>query len=324
MVDWKLVVPVLDKWKDVLGEQAFTLDELADMVLAVATNPYHIKRGSEEYSTAIEQCVKAVLPRLEYYSWYDVVVVRVARFNEQRWIDEMNQEETNLIMQWEQPTAARINSQLEQQPTSAAETVISIAAAASMVYPSVDEQQSQRTANEIVMVEPTTEHEQQTAAYLCTDHVVVSAVCVVTALITAFVLESSGFADSRSAATHAGATAAAIQQTIDSSAACNRTQQQQNAVNRAAVSAYAVAMSSTASSVTAFPYDPGGRNRVFDPGGPSCSLLLIGDTFHTESVAGSQLSTQRHQLPSHASSWARKDPTDTAVTSSRGMSLLVN
>ena len=324
MVDWKLVVPVLDDWKNVLGEHPFTLDEFADVVFAVATDPHRpSKDGSELLSDAIQQCIQAVLSRSEYNSWFDAVVGRIATFNQQRQIYEMNQEETNLIMQWERPTAARVNRQHEQQPTSAAETVISSAVAVSMVYPAVDEQLLRSSAKETVIIEHPSEHEQQEAAHLCADHVFISAVGVVAALILAFVLDSSGFADSGSAP-DAVATAAAIRQTIDSSAVCCSTQQQQNAAHLAAVSAYAVATSTTTSSVAAFPYDPGGRHRVFDPGGHSCSLLLIGDTFHAESVAGSQLSTQRHQLPSHALSWARKDPTDTAETSSRGMSLVVN
>ena len=84
--------------------------------------------------------------------------------------------------------------------------------------------------------------------------------------------------------------------------------QQQRAEHPDTVSVDAVPTSPPASSVAAFPYDPGGRSRVYDPGGRSRSLLLLGDALHPESVADSQQSTQCHQSPSHALSLVREDP----------------
>ena len=136
-----------------------------------------------------------------------------------------------------------------------------------------------RTETTIISA-PTTQPQQQKAArQLSPAEAVAVAVGVLAALNVAFLCEASGLVNS-SAAADTDATTPAPQQTSKSSSARSYSRQQHDAEHPDTVSVDAVPTSPQASSVAAFPYDPGGRSRVFDPGGRSCSSSLLGYSLH--------------------------------------------
>ena len=203
-------------------------------------------------------------------------------------------------------TGAAIDQEFSENSTPT-ETVISTVAG---VSPSNNKNSLQSTAVETgtaIISAPTTQPQQQRAAHqLSPAEAVAVAVGVLAVLNVTFLCEASGLVNS-SAAADTATTTAASQQTSKSSSARSYSRQQHDAEHPDTVSVDAVPTSPQASSVAAFPYDPGGRSRVYDPGGRSRWLLLLGDALHPESVADSQQSTQCHHDPSHALSMLRED-----------------
>ena len=134
-----------------------------------------------------------------------------------------------------------------------------------------------RTETAIISA-PTTQPQQQRAAHqLSPAEAVAVAVGVLTVLNGAFLCEASGLVNSSAAA---DTTTPASQQMSKSSSARSYSRQQHDAAHPDTVSVDAVPTSPPVSSVVAFPYDPGGRSRVFDPGGRSRSSSLLGYSLH--------------------------------------------
>ena len=178
-------------------------------------------------------------------------------------------------------TGAAIDQEFSENcpPT---ETVISTVAEVSLSNNKNSLQSTAVRTETAIISAPTTQPQQQRAAYqLSPAEAVAVVVGVLTALNVASLCEGSGFsAVNSSAAADTDATTPAPQQTSKSSSARSYSRQQHDAEHPDTVSVDAVQTSPPASSVVAFPYDPGGRSRVFDPGGCSRSLTLLGYLLH--------------------------------------------
>ena len=177
-------------------------------------------------------------------------------------------------------TGTAINQEFSENYCTPTQTVISTVAG---VSPSNNKNSLQSTAvrtETAIISAPTTQPQQQKAArQLSPAEAVAVAVGVLAALNVAFLCEASGLVNS-SAAADTDATTPAPQQTSKSSSARSYSRQQHDTAHPDTVSVDAVPTSPPASSVAAFPYDPGGRSRVLDPGGRSRSSSLLGYSLH--------------------------------------------
>ena len=116
-------IPVLDKYKDVLGQGPFTLSLMADWILLFSSNPSYSEHDRQRWFKAICNCVKPVL-QTEFQEWVSPIILQVIELREQQLFIMREQEETNWIWLHECPVEITTGHQEFREDCTPTEIVI--------------------------------------------------------------------------------------------------------------------------------------------------------------------------------------------------------
>ena len=193
MADGSVLVPVLDKWRHVLGVHPHTLGDISIVVIDIARGPDF--DGRDRWLTAVEECIKAALTRREYSSWLDVIAIKANEIRDERLYRELCEEELFSEADYDQHALdMMILDERRRDAKLTTETAITVCTAQHTLP--AEETVAEFNANiNSAAVQSEAPTQKQLAAFQLPATVDAIAVGVVSILVTAFLLDSMRWYD---------------------------------------------------------------------------------------------------------------------------------